>query len=102
MRFKITYCVHERDEADELVSDKQFDEKLLRDASGGGDDQLVANVEKIIRAWEDNHGCVDQGGDEEFYELDLPDGFQNEAEAEPGRKHAMELLAALDECVGAA
>lgn len=64
-------------------------------------DELDPVVQEVVDQIEQEIGTVDQGGygegDDEVYELDLPDAFESKAEAEQAVKKA---LAAIEKRMG--
>jgi len=68
MKFRISYVVNDLDQVVEIVSDIDFDPKYFEEIMEHPD------YTNLIDSFENNYWTIDHGGDDDYCDLDFPDG----------------------------
>ncbi len=68
MKFRINYNINNLNTVVEIVSDLEFDPKYM--------EAILESIDynNLINSFENNYWMIDQGGDDDYCDIDFPDG----------------------------
>ena len=93
MKIEVIYCVYKTDhDSDDGGDFDDFEKKGEKNFRIGEDEKALAVIQEVVDTWEDSgKATIDQGGDDETYDLDFPTCFLN-TERDEAQKLALQLL----------